>query len=142
MAIRLLLWEEEIIYLMSTKFLNIALNLILSGTLALFTTSFATAQILDKAELKKLAATASTPQDHERIAKHFDAKAVELEAEAKEHEELAVQYKNHPNMHEMKHPGGPLTSGHCRYFAQKTRESAQAARQMAADHRQMAKSAK
>ena len=127
---------------MSTKFLNITQNLILSLTVALFTTSFATAQTLDKAELKKLAATASTPQDHERIAKHFDAKAVELEAEAKEHDELAVQYKNHPTMHEMKHPGSGLTSGHCLYFAKKTRESAQAARQLAADHRQMAKSAK
>ena len=75
---------------MSNKFLNIARNLILSVTVALFTTSFATAQTLDKAELKKLVASASTPQDHERIAKHFDAKAVELEAEAKDHEELAV----------------------------------------------------
>ena len=127
---------------MSNNFLNTARNLILSVTVALFTISFATAQTLDKAELKKLVASASTPQDHERIAKHFDAKAVELEAEAKEHEELAVEYTKHPNMHEMKHPGGPLTSGHCRYFAQKTRESAQAARQMATDHRQMAKSAK
>ena len=127
---------------MSTKFLNIARNLILSVTVALLTTSFATAQTLDKAELKKLAASAITPQDHERIAKHFDAKAVELEAEAKEHEELAMQYKNHPTMHETKHPGGGLTSSHCQYFAQKTRESAKAARQLAADHRQMAKSVK
>ena len=127
---------------MSNNCLNTARNLILSVTVALFTISFATAQTLDKAELKKLVASASTPQDHERIAKHFDAKAVELEAEAKEHEELAVEYTKHPTMNEMKHPGGPLTSGHCRYFAQKTRESAQAARQMATDHRQMAKSAK
>lgn len=127
---------------MSKKFLNIAGNLILTISVALLTTSFATAQTLDKAELKKLAATANTAQDHERIAKHFDAKAVELEAEAKEHEELAVQYTKHPTMNEMKHPGGPLTSGHCRYLAQKTRESAQAARELAAIHRQMAKSAK
>ncbi len=68
------------------KFLSITRNLVLLATAALLTTPFATAQVLAKAELKKLITTANTPQDHERLAKHYDAKAVELEAEAKEHE--------------------------------------------------------
>ena len=121
---------------------NFAQNLLVLATMALLTGPFATAQILDRAELKKLVATASTPQDHERIAKHFDAKAAELEAEAKDHQELAAEYKAHPNGHERKHPMSGPTAGHCTIFAARTREAAQAARQLAADHRQMAKSSK
>ena len=118
---------------------NFAQNLLVLATMALLTGPFATAQILDRAELKKLVATASTPQDHERIAKHFDAKAAELEAEAKDHQELAAEYKAHPNGHELKHPMSGPTAGHCTMFATRTREAAQAARQLAADHRKMAK---
>ena len=125
-----------------SKFWSITRNLALLATAALLTTPFATAQVLGKAELKKLIATASTPQDHERIAKHYDAKAVELEAEAKEHDELAAAYKANPNMHEMKHPGSPQTYSHCERMARSTRAAAKEARELAADHREMAKPTK
>ena len=125
-----------------SKFLNITRNLVLIAMAAALTTTFASGQILKKADLKKLIATASTPQDHERIAKHYDAKAVELEAEAKEHDELAASYKANPNMHEMKHPGSPQTASHCESMARSTRAAAQEARQLAEDHREMAKPAK
>lgn len=125
-----------------SKFLNITRNLVLLATAALLTTPFASAQVLGKAELKKLVATASTPQDHERIAKHFDAKAVQYETDAKDHEELAAEYTATPTGHEQKHPMSGLTAEHCRYFAKEARRAAEEARKIAADHRQMAKPTK
>jgi hypothetical protein len=125
-----------------SKFLNITRNLILLATAAVLTTPFANAQVLGKAELKKLVATASTPQDHERIAKHFDAKAAQYEADAKDHEELAAEYATSPNGHEQKHPMSGLTAEHCRYFAKEARRAAEEARKVAADHRAMAKPTK
>ena len=123
-----------------SQYQHIKRNLILFAVAAILTTPLAMAQALDKGELKKLVETATTSQDHERIAAHFDAKATELEAEAKDHDELAAVYMAHPNGHDQKHPMSGLTAGHCKYFATTAREAAKAARQLAADHRQMAKS--
>lgn len=125
-----------------SKFWSITRNLALLATIVLLAMPLATGQVLGKAELKKLIATASTPQDHERIAKHYDAKAVQLEAEAKEHEELAAAYKANPNIHEMKHPGSPQTASHCESMARSTRAAAKEARELAEDHREMAKPTK
>jgi hypothetical protein len=97
--------------------------------------------LLGKQELKTLIANAKTAQDHERLAQHFTAKAEELEADAKEHKELAAQYKANPTMHESKHPMSGQTAGHCQYFADDLQKAAQRARQIAADHRAMAKQA-
>ena len=97
--------------------------------------------LLSKSELKALIGSAKTAQDHERVAQHFDAKAEQLEAEAKEHEELAAQYKANPSGHETKHPMSGQTAGHCQMFADDFQKAAQRARQMAADHRAMAKPA-
>lgn len=95
--------------------------------------------LLSKQELKSLVASAKSAQDHERLARHFDAKASELEAESKEHRELAAQYKANPTMHESKHPMSAETAGHCQYFADDLHKASERARQMANDHRQMAK---
>lgn len=95
--------------------------------------------LLGKQELKSLITNAKSAQDHERIARHFDAKAGELEAESKEHRELAAQYRTNPTMHESKHPMSPETAGHCQYFADDLHKASERARQMANDHRQTAK---
>jgi hypothetical protein len=92
--------------------------------------------------LKKLIGAASTPQDHERIAKHFDAKAVQYETDAKDHEELAAEYEAKPSGLGQKHPMSGLTAEHCRYFAKEARRAAEEARKVAADHRAMAKPVK
>jgi len=111
--------------------------------MALCTTlPLASAQVLSKAELKKLVATANTPQDHERIAKHFDAKAAQYETDAKDHEELASEYAKSGDTHAQKHPNSGLTAEHCRHFAAQARRAAEEARRLAADHRTMAKPAK
>lgn len=125
-----------------SKFLNIPRNLVLLAAAALLTTPFATAQVLGKAELKKLVATASTPQDHERIAKHFDAKAAQYETDAKDHEELAAEYEAKGIRPRAEAPMIELTAEHCRYFAKEARRTAEEARKIAADHRQMAKPTK
>ena len=124
------------------KFLRITRNLALIAMASILTATLASGQTLSKAELKQLIGTASTPQDHERLAKHFDAKAAELDAQAAEHEEMAVEYTRKPSGHEQKHPMSGVTAAHCKTFAAKFREAAKEARQLAADHRQMAKSVK
>ena len=98
--------------------------------------------LLSKEELKTRIVNAKTVTDHERLAKHFDAKADQLEAESKEHQDLAAKYKANPTMHEQKHPMSGQTVGHCKYFADDLHKAAQSARQMAADHREMAKASK
>ena len=95
--------------------------------------------LLSKQELKPVIANAKTVQDHERLAQHFDAKANQLEAEAKEHQELAAQYEANPTIHESKHPMSGQTAGHCQFFADDLHKAAQRARQLSTDHRGMAK---
>ena len=125
-----------------SKFSSIVRALAMFVMAATFTTGFAAGQVLGKAELKKLVASASTPQDHERIAKHFDAKAAQYDADAKDHEELAAEYTARPTGHEQKHPMSGLTAEHCKYFAKEARRAAEEARQLAKDHREMAKTTK
>lgn len=123
------------------SFLKIIRNIVLLAGVALMTGSIASAQIIPKAELKKLIETASTAQDHERLAKHFDAEAAQYEADAKDHEELAAEYMAAGNAHAGKHQLSGLTAEHCKYFAAEARRAAAEARKIAANHRQMAKSA-
>ena len=99
-------------------------------------------KILKKDELKTLIGNAKTAQDHQRIADHYTAKAAQLETEATEHVEEAAKYKANPNMHEMKHPGGPNTAVHCESMARNLRAAAKDARELAEDHQAMAKAAK
>jgi alanyl-tRNA synthetase len=98
--------------------------------------------VLPKDELKTLVANAKTAQDHERLAAHFNAKADQLDAEAKEHTELATEYRAHPTIHEMKHKMSGQTAGHCDFFAADLHKAAQQARAIAGDHAAMAKEAK
>ena len=94
---------------------------------------------MSKEEVKTLIANAKTAEDHERLAKHFDAEADQLEAEANEHQELAAEYKAHPSGQDSKHPMSGKTAGHCQYFADDLHKAATQARALAADHRGMAK---
>ena len=91
--------------------------------------------LLKKAELKILVVNARTALDHERLAEHFTAKAKTLEADAKDHEEYAERYKGVSGKLRM-------TSYHCANVATELTKAAEAARQLAADHREMAKDAR
>ena len=96
---------------------------------------------ISKSELKHLIATAETKADHERIAQYFDAEAAKYEAEAKEHGELAQVYQK-SGAPSAKYPGGMQTFNHCDSLSKSLEKAAENARQMAADHREMAKEAK
>ncbi|MGD0775936.1 MAG: hypothetical protein ABSC05_24225 [Candidatus Solibacter sp.] len=96
---------------------------------------------LTKKEVKTLVATAKTPEDHMKLARYFNQEADQLEAEAKEHDELAQEYRKNPNPMASKLPMSGRTAEHCAYFAKSTREAAKAARELAAAHEQMAKDA-
>ncbi|MEO7028609.1 MAG: hypothetical protein ABI147_04320 [Acidobacteriaceae bacterium] len=98
----------------------------------------AEADHLSQQELKTLIAGAKTAQNHERLAKHFEAEADKLDAEANEHQELATQYKANPSGQEQKHPMAGKTAGHCQYFADDLHKAAKEDRALAADHRAMA----
>ena len=95
--------------------------------------------LLGKQEVKTLIHAAKTAQDHERLAQHYDAMADQIEVKAKEHEELAALYKANPWMHAMKHESTGKTAGDCQDFADELHKSAQRCRQLAADHREMAR---
>jgi hypothetical protein len=96
---------------------------------------------MSKEEVKTLIANAKSAEDHERLAKHFDAEAIQLDAEANEHQELVAVYKANPSGQESKHPMSGKTAGHCQYFADDLHKAATQARELAADHRDMAKQA-
>jgi hypothetical protein len=127
--------------LRSQIFRCVAAGLLVLGLAGLAAAQAASAQPssehrLNKKELKALLGSASTPADHEKLARHFEAKAADLEADAVEHDELAVVYRNPP----------PSAKGvppvrwdqHCKSLANSLRKSATEARKLADDHKKMA----
>ena len=97
---------------------------------------------LGKKELKSLIANAETKADHERIAQYFDAEATKYDGEAKEHGELAPIYQRNPSSTPTKYPGSVQSFQHCGSLSKSLQQAAESARQLAADHRGMAKEAK
>ena len=127
---------------MNTRTLRTAL---LAGVLAMVGAALsapagAQVTLLSKSELKNLIANAKTAADHERIAAHFDARAAQLEADAKDHDELAQDYKGHPPV--SRRVEKSQSYEHCLELAKDFAKAAQDARRLAADHRAMAKEAK
>ena len=102
----------------------------------------ATDKLLSQKEVKNRIATAETKADHERIAQYFDAEATKYEAEAKEHGELAPLYKRNSSATPTKYPGTMQSFNHCDSLSKSLQQAAESARQLAADHREMAKEAK
>lgn len=97
---------------------------------------------LTKAELKNLIVNGETKAEHERVAQYFDAEAARYEAEAKDHNELAGFYQKSPDPALSKHPTSPRAFEHCDALSKNLQKSAAEARQLAAEHRLMAKEAK
>jgi len=102
----------------------------------------ATDKPLTKAQVKNLIVNAETKADHDRLANHFEAEAVRYEAEAKEHNELAGFYQKSPDPALSKHPTSPRASEHCDALSKSLLTAAKEARQLAGEHRGMAKEAK
>jgi hypothetical protein len=96
---------------------------------------------LSKSDVNHLIATAEKKADHERLAQYFDAEAAKYEAEAKEHGDLAQVYRKSGSP-SAKFPGTMQTFNHCDSLSKSLEQAAENARQLAADHREMAKEAK
>lgn len=96
---------------------------------------------LSKDQVKELIGSAKTPGDHQKLAAFYRGEADKLEAEAKEHEELATAYRSRTDAVAQKHTMSGKTAGHCDYFAKSVREAAKADRELAAEHELMAKGA-
>jgi hypothetical protein len=89
---------------------------------------------LTKGQAMNLISTATTPEQHEQLAQYFNQKAAKLEAEAKEHGELANAYHKGktPNMQ---------NAGLCEQASSDERKAAQEDRTIADAHHKMAEEA-
>ena len=99
----------------------------------------ADSRALSRKEVKELLVKASTPQDHRKLAGHYDAKAKQYEAEAAEHAEMAKTFRERPTASETKRPGAADTAAHCESMAESLTKAATTARAMAAMHEELAK---
>ena len=83
---------------------------------------------LSEAEFTKLARSHKTGDDHLKLAEHFAAHALEHENDSKIHEELAGYYETKE----------PRLAGEVRHYAGHSREAAEAMRNLAKIHRELA----
>src|SRR6266700_2530891 len=67
---------------------------------------------LSKSELITLIQTAKAPADHMKLAKYYQYEATRLEADVKEHGEMAAAYDKNPMAHPI--PKGQTLGDHCR----------------------------
>lgn len=129
--------------LMSTRIIKTVVFAVVLALAAVVSVSAgANNKLLTKAELKNLIVNGETKADHERVAQYFDAEAARYEAEAKDHNELAAFYQKSPDPALSKHPTSPRAFEHCDSLSKSLQKSAAEARQLAAEHRLMAKDAK
>ena len=84
---------------------------------------------LSNQEFRKLAASHANVEEHQKLAAHYTAHAIEHEGEAKLHEELANQYAKTER----------LLAGESRHYAAHSREAAEALRELAKLHQDLAK---
>jgi hypothetical protein len=93
---------------------------------------------LSHKQVKHLIATASTPQDHLVLAEYFHWEAKKMKEEEQYHLEMAAIYRLHPLPYEGKQPYGMQMQNHCKYFADKARDAANADEELASVHKQIA----
>ena len=77
---------------------------------------------LSKSELRSLIATATTPEQHMRLAQYYEAKAQRHFAESNEHQEMAERFRMNPMMNNDKRVFG--TVKHCEYYAESFKQQA------------------
>jgi hypothetical protein len=99
----------------------------------------AKAENLSKQQLSTLIADAKTPAEHERIARFYEAKALDYQAQANEHAAMIAAYKANSSLSNNKNQAA--TIGHCEYFAEKFSSLAAEERGLSAEHEQMARAA-
>jgi hypothetical protein len=97
------------------------------------------AEKLSKQQLQTLIATAKTPAQHERIARYYEAKAQSDLVQAKEHAQMAAEFKQNNVTSSAKYANG--TVNHCEYLAASLKKDAAKMEALAQDHEQMAERA-
>jgi hypothetical protein len=90
---------------------------------------------LTKGEVKKLAATAETPEDHLTVARFYRAEANGLDANAAGYEVAAVNLRNGPFVKNLAAPG---TASRFEFAAKGFREEANTDRAVATAHERVA----
>ena len=79
---------------MKTNSGSIFAALSLTGWLALLSSAAFAVQPIDTPEIRAAAQNATTPGEHEAVAKHYEVVAAQAEAKVKEQKELLEQYQN------------------------------------------------
>jgi hypothetical protein len=92
-------------------------------------------QRLTKKEVKSLIATATTSEDHLRIASYYRGVAQRYLARQKEHEAEEKEYRSNPRAY----PSKLGLAEHCRQWAYLDGQSAQKALALAESHEKMAR---
>jgi len=102
--------------------------------------------LLSEKQAKALAATAETRAEHTKLAAYYNSEADQFESEARRHSELADVYKTTGGVTLAGKNAGTgdrtRTAGHCDAIAKSLQDAAKSARELAAEHDQMAKDAK
>jgi len=98
-----------------------------------------TAKTVSKKEVQILTQKASTPAEYNELAQYYRMQAEKLEADAKEHADLAKIYQARSTGAESKHPMNPDTAKHCQYFAASLGKAATEARALSEEYADMAK---
>src|ERR1039458_1501179 len=94
---------------------------------------------LSKQQLDTLIANANTPADHERIARYYQAKALDYLAQAKEHEAMVAAYKANSSLSNDKNQASTIS--HCEYFVTTFNALAENSQELATLHERMAQEA-
>jgi hypothetical protein len=85
---------------------------------------------------QKLAETASSPEEHLKLAEYYSAEAIKLEAEGAQYKKAAVLYTSGP-----KNLVAPSAAARYRHYASELRQEAKKERMLAEDRVEMAKKA-
>lgn len=93
---------------------------------------------LSPSEVKTLIKSASTPEDHLKLAEYFKQEAEEEAAAVKLHDEMAELYEPSPVPSKFKPPSVAEMKGHCREFAREAAKASEIASKMAAEHEKLA----
>jgi hypothetical protein len=91
---------------------------------------------LSHKQAKHLIATARTAEDHRELAQYFRWEADKMKKDEQYHMEMAAIYRLHPLPYDSKQT--VHMQGHCKYFADKARDAAVAAEEMASVHERIA----
>jgi hypothetical protein len=99
------------------------------AALVLCTPLLAQSGKLSDADFRKVAQSHSNADEHRRLAAHYTAHATEHEADARLHDELAKQYDK----------AEAALAKEARHYAGHSREAAEALRNLATIHQELAK---